>query len=168
VSDRLRRLAEVLVTYSGGVRPGDLTVLQGTMNVEPLLEELYGAVLRAGGYPAVRCTPELDDLLFAEGSDRQLEWQAPGEREDIEQADVWIVVDAPSNTKALTSVDPEREALVQRARKPLRERYLERALAGELRWVLTGIPDQRRRAGRRDVARAVRGLRLRRGVPRRR
>jgi len=128
------------VTYSGGVRPGDLTVLQGTMNVEPLLEELYGAVLRAGGYPAVRCTPELDDLLFAEGSDRQLEWQAPGEREDIEQADVWIVVDAPSNTKALTSVDPEREALVQRARKPLRERYLERALHGELRWVLTGYP----------------------------
>ena len=40
MSDRLRRLAEVLVGYSGSVRPGDLTVIQGTMNVEPLLEEL--------------------------------------------------------------------------------------------------------------------------------
>ena len=140
MSDRLRRLAEVLVGYSGGVRPGDLTVLQGPVNVEPLLEELYGAVLRAGGHPTVRCSPELDDLLFREGSERQLEWQTPGEREDIEQADVWIVVDAPSNTKALTSVDPEREALVQRARRPWRERYLERALAGELRWVLTAFP----------------------------
>ena len=140
MSDRLRRFAEVLVGYSGGVRPGDLTVLQGSMNVEPLLEQLYAAVLRAGGHPTVRCSPELDDLLFGEGSAAQLEWQTPGEREDIEQADVWIVVDAPSNTKALTSVDPEREALVQRARMPWRERYLERALAGELRWVLTAYP----------------------------
>jgi aminopeptidase len=140
VSERLRRLAEVLVTYSGGVRAGDLVVLQGPMHVEPLLEQLYAAVLQAGGQPTVRCAPELEDLLFAEGSDAQIEWQTPGEQQDIEQTDVWIVIDAPSNTKALTSVDPEREARVQRARLPLRERYLERALAGELRWVLTAYP----------------------------
>jgi len=36
------------------------------------------------------------------------------------------VVEAPSNTKALTGISPEREALQQRARKELRERYLER------------------------------------------
>ena len=98
-------------------------------------------MLRAGGHPTVRCSPELDDLLFAEGSDEQLEWQSPGEREDIEQADVWIVVDAPSNTKALTSVDPEREARVQRARHAAaRALPRARALAGELRWVLTAYP----------------------------
>ena len=140
MSERLRRLAEALVSYSGGVKAGDLTVLQGPVHVEPLLEELYGAVLRAGGHPVVRCAPELDAVLFGEGNDDQIEWQTPGEKQDIEQADVWIVVDSPSNTKALTSVDPEREARVQRARLPLRERYLERALAGELRWVLTAYP----------------------------
>jgi aminopeptidase len=140
VSERLRRLAEVLVSYSGGVRAGDLVVLQGPMHVEPLLEQLYAAVLQAGGHPTVRCAPELEDLLFAEGSDAQIEWQTPAEQQDIEQTDVWIVIDAPSNTKALTSVEPEREARVQRARLPLRERYLERALAGELRWVLTAYP----------------------------
>ena len=142
MSERLRRLAEALVSYSGEVKAGDLTVLQGPVHVEPLLEELYGAVLRAGGHPVVRCAPELDALLFGEGNDDQIEWQTPGEKQDIEQADVWIVVDSPSNTKALTSVDPEREARVQRARLPLRERYLERALAGELRWVLTAYPTQ--------------------------
>ena len=140
MSERLRRLAEVLVGYSASVRPGDLTVIQGTLNVEPLLEKLVAAVLRAGGQPSVRCEPELDGLLLSEGSDEQIAWLTPGEIEDIEQADVWIVVDAPANTKALTSVDPEREARVQRARMPIRERYLERALAGELRWVLTGYP----------------------------
>jgi aminopeptidase len=140
VSERLRRLAEVLVGYSAGVKPGDLVVIHGTANVEPLLDELYAAVLRAQGLPSLRATLELDELLLAEGSDEQAAWVNPAELEDVERADVWIVVDAPSNTKALTGISPEREALQQRARRELRERYLERALHGELRWVLTGYP----------------------------
>jgi aminopeptidase len=84
--------------------------------------------------------PEVTDLLLTEASDEQVAWLAPGEREDVEQADVWIVVEAPSNTKELTAVDPERQALRQRARSPLRQRYLERALSGDLRWVVTAYP----------------------------
>ena len=140
MSERLRRFAEVVVGYCGGVEPDDLVVLQGTMNVEPLIEQLYAAVLRAGGSPATRVMPELGELLLTEGSEEQIQWLTPGEREDIEQADVWIVVEAPSNTKELTAVDPERQALRQRARSSLRERYLERALNGDLRWVLTAFP----------------------------
>jgi len=140
VSERLRRFADVVVGYCGRVEPDDLVVLQGTMNVEPLIEQLYAAVLRAGGSPATRVMPELGELLLTEGSEEQIQWLTPGEREDIEQADVWIVVEAPSNTKELTAVDPERQALRQRARSSLRERYLERALNGDLRWVLTAFP----------------------------
>ena len=140
MSERLRRFADVVVGYCGGVEPDDLVVLQGTMNVEPLIEQLYAAVLRAGGRPATRVMPELGELLLTEGSEEQIQWLTPGEREDIEQADVWIVVEAPSNTKELTAVDPQRQALRQRARSPLRERYLERAVERDLRWVLTAFP----------------------------
>jgi aminopeptidase len=140
VPERLRRFADVVVGYCAGVGPGDLTVLQGPDNVEPLIEELYASVLRAGGRPATRLAPDLSALLLTEGSDEQIEWLPPADRQDIEQADVWIVVEAPSNTKELTAVDPERQAQRQRARSPLRERYLERALNGELRWVLTAYP----------------------------
>jgi aminopeptidase len=140
VSERLRRFADVVAGYCAGVERDDLVVLQGTMNVEPLIEELYASVLRLGGCPATRVMPELSDLLLTAGSDEQIQWLPPGEREDVEQADVWIVVEAPSNTKELTAVDPERQALRQRSRSPLRERYLERALNGELRWVLTAFP----------------------------
>ena len=140
MSERLRRFADVLVGYCAGVEPYDFVVLQGPMNVQPLVEQLYSAVLRAGGHPATRIAPELSELLLTEGSEQQIEWLTPGDREDIEQADVWIVVEAPTNTKELTAVDPERQALRQRARSPLRERYLERALKAELRWVLTAFP----------------------------
>ncbi len=140
MSERLRRFAEVLVGYSAGVEPGDLVVIQGTTNVEPLLDELYAAVLRAHGLPSMRVALELEELVLSEGSDEQASWVSPAEREDVERADVWIVVESPSNTKALTGISPERQALAQRARQELRERYLERALHGELRWVLTAYP----------------------------
>jgi aminopeptidase len=142
VSERLRRFAEVLVGYSASVKSGDLVVIQGTVNVEPLLDELYAAVLRAEGLPSMRANLDLDDMLLVEGSDDQVAWVNPAELEDIEQADAWIVVEAPTNTKALTGISPEREALQQRARRRLRERYLERAARGELRWVLTAFPTQ--------------------------
>ena len=51
-----------------------------------------------------------------------------------------IVIHAPSNTKSLTSVDPERQARYARTHERLKNRYLERAATGELRWVLTAYP----------------------------
>jgi aminopeptidase len=137
---RVARLADVLVGYSAGVRPGDLVVLESTATVEPLVEELYRAVLHAGGMPATRTTLDLAEVLLLEGSDEQVEWVNPARREDIELADVRIVAEGPANTKSLTAVPPARQALVERSRSPLRDRYLERALNGELRWVLTAFP----------------------------
>jgi aminopeptidase len=141
VSDpRLARLADVLVGYSAGVGPGELVVLEGPVVAEPLLEELYRAVLRADGRPVTRVTLELEELLLAEGSEDQLGWVGPARRQDIEQADVWIVLEAETNTKALTAIDPARQVTVERARSEVRDRYLERAESGELRWVLSAYP----------------------------
>jgi len=141
VSDaRLARFADVLVGYSAGVRPGELVLLESSVTVEPLVEELYRAVLRAGGQPVTRTTLDLCEILLFEGSDEQVEWVNPARREDIERADVRIVIEGPTNTKSLTAVAPARQALVERSRLPLRDRYLERARKGELRWVLTAFP----------------------------
>jgi aminopeptidase len=140
VSERLRRLADVLVGYSAAVRAGELVLLEGPATVEPLIDELYAGVLRAGAHPVTRVAPELEEHLLAEGSDEQVEWVNPALREDIERADVRIVIEGPANTKSLTAVDPMRQALVERSRLELRDRYLERARNGELRWVLSGYP----------------------------
>jgi aminopeptidase len=140
VSERLQGLAEVLVGYSAGVKAGELVLLEGPVTVEPLIEELYRSVLRAGAHPVTRVAPELEEHLLAEGSDEQIEWVNPALREDVERADVRIVIEGPANTKSLTAVDPARQALVERSRAELRDRYLERALAGQLRWVLSGYP----------------------------
>jgi aminopeptidase len=140
VSERLRRLADVLVGYSAGVGPGELVLLEGDVTAEPLFDELYRAVVRAGGHPAMRVELELMEHLLSEGSEEQIEWVNPARREDIERADVRIVIEAPSNTKSLSAVDPARQALAERSRAVLRDRYLERARDGELRWVLSAYP----------------------------
>jgi aminopeptidase len=141
VSDsRLTRLADVLVGYSAGVQPGELVLLEGPAIVEPLVDELYRAVLAAGGQPVTRIGLDLAEVLLTEGSDDQVAWVNPARREDIERADVRIVIEATTNTKALTSIDPARQALVERSRSELRDRYLERAMSGELRWVLSAYP----------------------------
>jgi aminopeptidase len=140
VSERLRRLADLLVGYSAGVGPGELVLLEGPVGVEPLLDELYGAVLRAGGHPVTRVALDLEEYLLAEGSEEQISWVNPARREDIERADVRIVIEGPANTRALTGMDPSRQALAERARAVLSERYLERARNGELRWVLSAYP----------------------------
>ena len=137
---RLARLADVLVGYSGRVTPGEIVLLEAPVIVEPLLNEMYRAVLEAGAQPVTRIGLDLAEVLLTEGNDDQVTWVNPARREDIERADVRIVVEATSNTKAMTSIDPARQALVERSRSELRDRYLERAMSGELRWVLSAYP----------------------------
>jgi aminopeptidase len=138
---RLQRLANVLVNYSARVAEGDLVTVEMLAVAAPLVREVYRAVLRAGGHPTTRIAlDELEENLFFEASDAQLDWVNPAREDDIEMADVRIVAEATTNTKRLSSVDPARQARRERATDELRHRYLERAAAGELRWVLTAFP----------------------------
>jgi aminopeptidase len=138
---RVERLAEVLVDYSTDVVPGQLVLLETTPLAAPLLRALFRRVLDAGGHPQVRIGLEgAAESLLEEGSDEQLEWVNPVRREEFERADARIQVEATSNTRHLSGVEPARQALLARARQSLRDRYLERAAAGELRSVVTLFP----------------------------
>src|ERR687886_1597440 len=138
---RHERFADVIVGYSAGVEPGDLVTLETSTLATPLALELYRAVLRAGGHPLPRISIEgMTETLLKHGSDDQLDWVNPSRADDIETVDVRIVVEAFANTKRLSNIDPTRLARWERATEGLRNRYLERAASGELRWVLTQFP----------------------------
>ncbi|TML46055.1 MAG: aminopeptidase [Actinobacteria bacterium] len=140
---RLERLADVLVGFCAGVREDDLVTLESSTLAAPLLCELYRSVLDAGAQPLPRISLEpLTENLLRFGNDEQLTWVNPARADDIESVDVRIAVTAPANTKRLTNVDSARQALADRAVEPLRNRYLERAAAGELRWVLSAYPTE--------------------------
>jgi aminopeptidase len=137
------KLANVLVDHCTHVAQGDVVLIESPLVAAPLVREIYREVVRAGAHPLQRLSlEETSETLLRYGNDEQLEWVNPVRREDFERADVRIVLLAGSNTKALTSIDPSRQALYGRAHEQLGNRYLERAAAGELRWTLTQFPTQ--------------------------
>jgi aminopeptidase len=141
VDPRVERLADVLVSYSIGVNPGELVTIEGTTLAAPLLRELYRRVLRAGGNPRLRVA--LDGIAedrLARGTDDQLSWISPAVHEETERADARIFVHAEFNTRSASRIAPARQTIASRARAPYRRRLLAREAAGEYRWVVTAYP----------------------------
>src|SRR5437763_6776006 len=140
---RLDKLAEVLVRYSVGVRRGELVSLHGPVPAEPLLVTLYREILRAGGHPFVSMAPEVcTRIMLQEGTPEQLSFLNPLDVREVEAVDVAIHVLATENTRALTNVDPSKQALRSKTRQGVMEIFLRRAAQKSLRWVATQFPCQ--------------------------
>lgn len=139
-----KRLADVIVGYSTEVKPGDTVRIESyDLSSTPMMRETYAAALRAGGHPTANLVLDEDDeTLLKEGNDAQVEWTPPDQHWNLEHGDVWVVFDAPTNTKSLSNVDPERISRRMKARQPLQSIYLERSAAGEFRWLICGLPTE--------------------------
>ena len=143
VDPRVERLAEVLVSYCVGVRPGELVTVEGTPLAGALVTEVYRRILRAGGHPLARIAIDgVAETRLGLGSDAQLDWVSPVLADEATLADARIVILGDSNTRALSSIDPSRQARVTKARAPYVAKMLERSAAGEYRWVVTAFPTQ--------------------------
>src|SRR5688500_19543930 len=130
----MKKWAEALVKFSAPVKPGDSVLITGGVQAEPLLRAVYAEVVAAGGYPVMVPTfTGIQASLLNDGSDEQLTWISPIERFTRETADVTIVILAGSNTRALSGVDPARQAVFQGARRELFKTYMQRDADGTLR-----------------------------------
>jgi aminopeptidase len=138
---RTETVARILVDYSVNIQPGEFVQIRGTPEGAPLILAVYQRVLERGGHPWLRLG--LDDaaeILFKYASDEQLDFVPEVDRKLIEELDANIGIWTESNTKALTNVDPARQARLSAARRPLSERFYERAAAKEVKWTATVYP----------------------------
>lgn len=146
---RLERMAETLVRYSAGVRRGDIVRILGGVEAAPLIREVYRACLEQGANPYTQVgLPGLEEIFFEKAKRAQLSFLQPVSLFEVKKADVLISILAEVNTKRLTGIDPARQALAQRARKPVLDIFMRRSAAhgagkpGGLRWTLTLYPTQ--------------------------
>jgi aminopeptidase len=138
---RLDKLAHVLVRYSTCVQPGDTVALVAPPLAEPLVLAAYREVLQAGGHPVVHLEPEADvELLLKHGNPEQLARANPFESWLVEHCNVSIYLLAPVNTRALTQIEPGRQALLEQGRRQRMDTFLRRAAQGELRWSVAQMP----------------------------
>lgn len=140
---RHTRLANVLVNYSTCVQPGDLVLINASVPAIPLANEVVQAVLAAGGNPFTLVEDDgLHETFMRNASKEQLAYVTPFEEMMVEKVKCMIRLDAPSNTRALSSLDPAKQQARQLGRTEIGRIMSERSASGELRWVLTQYPTQ--------------------------
>lgn len=140
---RVQKLAQVLVTYSLALKPGDKLRLSGGVISLPLLREVYREAVRAGAFVFTRINDAMfEEILLKEGSDEQLSFVSDLARQEVEYIDASLAVWSEANTKQLSNVDPARMALQRKAQQPLGKRFLERFTQGNLRWCGTLFPTE--------------------------
>jgi aminopeptidase len=138
---RLDKLARVLVHYAIKAKPGQIVRISGPPVAEPAIAATYAEVLRAGAHPVVRCTPDdLQELFFDLANDEQLAFVNPLLEHEVETLDASIGFWAETNTKALSGVDPARQAKASAAKRPVMDRFMQRYAQGQLAWVGTLYP----------------------------
>lgn len=138
---RLTKLADVLVNYSTKVKQGDWVHIRAGLPAMPLVQELYSSILKAGGKPTFSIvSDELEALVHEQASDEQLKWLSPLDEKIISEADVYMVIVAPENIRAMSRIDPARQQVRQSGRRKWMDTYLSRSANGDLRWVLTNYP----------------------------
>ena len=138
---RVMKLAELIVNYSISVKAGDKVVIRGLTPAEPLLNEIYAQVIAAGGYPFLALKfPESNERFFELASDEQLKRVPDVEQFVVENFDAVVMVRGENNTKALGSVAPRRLMLAQQGEAPLMQKVMQRAAAGNMKWVSVLFP----------------------------
>lgn len=138
---RVERMAKVLVNYSLGLKPGDFFVIRGGEVSAPLIRAVYQEALQVGAYPEVMVgLPGIAEIYLKTANDEQLEFVSPLARIPLEKADALLSVLGETNVRALSGVDPARQALRARATSELSKIMMDRAANGELRWCLTQFP----------------------------
>lgn len=138
---RVSKFARILVDHSTKVGPGDRVAITSTTAAEPLVRALIPLVLERGGYPHVLLDlPGQEELLFAHASDAQLEYVPLFHKMAFEEFEVLIKIRAETNTRGLSSINPERQAHRQRSISALIGAQMRRGAEKTLRWMSTLYP----------------------------
>jgi len=138
---RIERLADLIVRYSLGLRPGQALRIDGFDVAAPLALDLYRAALRAGALPYTNLTLSgLGELLVREGNDEQIAFISPVRWHEIESIDALVTIWSEVNTRSFSRADEARHSSRIATERRLSNRRWERIAAGEMRWCGTLHP----------------------------
>jgi aminopeptidase len=139
--ERLKKLADVLVHYSTGVKPGDFVLIQAEEVAVEWMEAVAESAIRAGAYVEVLVDlPQIKEKLLKLGNAEQLLHEKVIQKSALKKADVWLTAWGTQNTKANSNVDPQKLQLATKGNSSWRKIYSERMGEGSLRWCGTQFP----------------------------
>ncbi len=132
---RVRNLARVLTRYCVKAGSAELVALNAHTAAEPLIIALYEELLRTGAYPHVHMMPEeTSELFYRLGKAHHFDSITSVQRAVAREIHGSINILSSSNTRALNSVDPKKQARVSKASRRLKEMLIKK------KWVVTLFP----------------------------
>lgn len=146
---RISNMAEILTNYSAKVKKGDLVAIRGGTSASSLIMQIYENCLKAGAFPYTLVSlPGMDEIFYKYANREQLSYLSPISKFEIQKVDVFVSILSETNTRRLSSVDPQKQALTSKSRQPIMKTFMKRAAAYEkggksgLRWTLTLFPTE--------------------------
>ncbi len=140
---RIKKLAKVLLHYSLKLKKGQLLRIQGELVALPLINAVFEEAIDMGANPFIKLRiPEQEEYFLKHADDAQLKYISPVLRYETEKIDAMLHVWANLNTRYLSGVNPQRQALAIRAARPIRDRFYKRVGQKKLSWVGTQLPTQ--------------------------
>jgi len=138
VDARITEVAKILVDYSTGTKSGDRVLIRTDVPAEDLALEVYKHALLRGAHPWIRPDlPNMRYVFYKNASDAQLGFLPEHELFEIKNTDVSIYLQAPSNVKELSSIDPARISARMRTLKPITDWRIDKT-----RWVVFYYPNE--------------------------
>lgn len=133
---RLADYAHLLVDRCIDVQPGWQVLVRSTPVARPLVDEIVAAIAARSAYALPRLAFGRASSWAAEAPLDLLGTLAPIDAYELDNANTFIVVDAPENTREGADISAERHSLRRQAARPHSEPYF----AGEKPWVGCQFP----------------------------
>jgi aminopeptidase len=136
-----RKFAQILVDHSAKVQPGDRVAITATTAAEPAVRALYELTLERGGHPHLLLDlTDQDESFFQYAGEAQLDFIPLFHKMAFEEFEVLFKLRSETNTRALTNLDPARQARRQPALSALISAQMRRGADNSLRWMSTLFP----------------------------
>jgi aminopeptidase len=127
------RFAALLCDWCLDVQPGQQVLVRSTTLAAPLLRALHAAILTRDAWPLLRAElPGVEEDFYALARERHLDSFGSIAQAEAAQADAFLSIQAPENTRALADADPAALARIARSRAPLTELRMQKRWCGTL------------------------------------
>jgi aminopeptidase len=143
---RVQKLAQVMVQYSLGIKRDQKVYLQTTPVAHEFNLAFYEEAIKAGSHITFVIDgayyPGAQEIFLKHASKKQMEFVSPIRKLLVETYDARMVVEAETNTRELSGIDPTRIAAWRKANAPLFNKMRKRIESGQLRWCVTVYPTE--------------------------
>ena len=136
---RIAKLADILVNYSTKIKKGEVVEIFANPEAKPLFLEVYKLVVKKQPKEILVDIkfPETAEIFYKNATDEQLKQFPDLAMHLAKNTNVAIQIGAPTNTKALSGINPKLQAIRAKTTRPLSDYIVK-----NVRWVLTEYPTE--------------------------